>query len=120
MVYIDPPDKLAYFQWKTRYFSFAISMLPQYNILKYAPKVKTKINEVITSLPIGYQLDIATYQAEQVEKTVRGVSINVLQTLAIVLVVVVLFLGVRTGFNCGCYCTFCYASDTRYYAVFLV
>ncbi|MDO6447143.1 efflux RND transporter permease subunit [Colwellia sp. 1_MG-2023] len=98
--YIDPPNKIAYFNGKPAIF-FAISMLPQYNILKYAPQVKTKFEEIIQSLPIGYQLDIATYQAEQVEKTVQGVSINVLQTLAIVLVVVVLFLGVRTGLIVG-------------------
>mgnify|MGYP001571019058 CR=1 FL=1 len=98
--YIDPPDKLAYFNGKPAIF-FAISMLPQYNILKYAPRVKTKFENITDSLPIGYQLDIATYQAEQVEKTVQGVSISVLQTLAIVLVVVVLFLGVRTGLIVG-------------------
>jgi multidrug efflux pump subunit AcrB len=98
--YIDPPDRLAYFNGKPAIF-FAISMLPQYNILKYAPRVKTKFEEITQSLPIGYQLEIATYQADQVEKTVRGVSINVLQTLAIVLVVVVLFLGLRTGLIVG-------------------
>ncbi|MBU2925573.1 efflux RND transporter permease subunit [Colwellia sp. 1_MG-2023] len=98
--YIDPPDKLAYYNGKPAIY-FAISMLPQYNILEFAPRIKTNINKVIASLPIGYQLDIATYQAEQVEKTVQGVSINVLQTLAIVLVVVVLFLGLRTGLIVG-------------------
>ncbi len=98
--YIDPPDKLAYFNGKPAIF-FAISMLPQYNILKYAPRVKTKFEKITNSLPIGYQLDIATYQADQVEKTVQGVSISVIQTLAIVLVVVVLFLGLRTGLIVG-------------------
>ena len=98
--YIDPPSKLAYFNGKPAIF-FAISMLPQYNILEYAPRVKTNVEKIITSLPVGYQLDVATYQADQVDKTVRGVSINVLQTLAIVLVVVVLFLGVRTGLIVG-------------------
>lgn len=98
--YIDPPDKLAYFNGKPAIF-FAISMLSKNNILEYAPRVKSKLEKITATLPIGYQLDIATYQAEQVEKTVKGVSINVLQTLAIVLVVVVLFLGVRTGLIVG-------------------
>ena len=98
--YIDPPDKLAYYNGKPAIY-FAIAMLPQYNILEYAPRIKTNVDKIITSLPIGYQLDIATYQADQVEKTVQGVSINVLQTLAIVLVVVVLFLGLRTGLIVG-------------------
>lgn len=98
--YIDPPDKLAYFNGKPAIF-FANAMLPEYNILEFAPRFKTKIAEIEHTLPIGYQLDIATYQADQVEKTVKGVSINVLQTLAIVLVVVILFLGLRTGLIVG-------------------
>ncbi|XQW85599.1 efflux RND transporter permease subunit [Thalassotalea piscium] len=98
--YIDPPDKLAYFNGQPAIF-FAISMLPRNNILEYAPRVKNELAVITASLPIGYQLNIATYQADQVNKTVRGVSINVLQTLAIVLVVVVLFLGVRTGLIVG-------------------
>ncbi|GAA0357396.1 efflux RND transporter permease subunit VmeI [Bowmanella denitrificans] len=98
--YIDPPDKLAYFNGQPAIF-FAISMLPGYNILDYAPKMLKHIKQLEASLPIGYELDIATYQAEQVAKTVYGVSVNVLQTLAIVLVVVVLFLGMRTGLIVG-------------------
>ncbi|GHE92977.1 efflux RND transporter permease subunit [Thalassotalea profundi] len=98
--YIDPPDKLAYFNGKPAIF-FAISMLSRNNILEYAPRVKSKLEHITATLPIGYQLDIATYQADQVDKTVKGVSTNVLQTLAIVLIVVVLFLGVRTGLIVG-------------------
>ncbi|HBY87002.1 MAG TPA: acriflavine resistance protein B, partial [Colwellia sp.] len=58
-------------------------------------------NDIESSLPIGYNLEIATYQADQVAKTINGVSVNVLQTLAIVLVVVILFLGLRTGLIVG-------------------
>jgi len=98
--FIDPPDKLAYFNGEPAIF-FATSMLSNVNILEYAPLFKLALADIQATLPIGYQLDIATYQADQVEKTVRGVSLNVLQTLAIVLVVVVLFLGVRTGLIVG-------------------
>ncbi len=98
--FIDPPDKLAYFNGEPALF-FATSMLEQYNILEYAPRFTRKVNEIEATLPIGYNINIATYQAEQVEKTVQGVSINVMQTLAIVLVVVVVFLGVRTGLIVG-------------------
>ncbi|WP_088329484.1 efflux RND transporter permease subunit [Lacimicrobium sp. SS2-24] len=96
----DPPVKPAYFNGEPAIF-FAIAMLPGYNILEYAPRMTQKINQIETTLPLGYELDIATYQAEQVEKTINGVSLSVLQTLAIVLVVVVLFLGVRTGLIVG-------------------
>jgi multidrug efflux pump len=98
--FIDPPDKTAYLNGQSAIF-FAISMLPENNLLEYAPRVLDKINEVESSLPIGYNLEIATYQADQVAKTINGVSVNVLQTLAIVLVVVILFLGLRTGLIVG-------------------
>lgn len=98
--FIDPPNKPAYQNGQPAIF-FAISMLPQDNILEYAPRVIDKVNEIEGSLPIGYNIEVATYQAEQVEKTINGVSVNVLQTLAIVLVVVILFLGLRTGLVVG-------------------
>lgn len=98
--FIDPPNKPAYFNGQPAIF-FAISMLPEHNILEYAPRVLTQVSAIESSLPIGYQLNIATYQAEQVAKTINGVSANVLQTLAIVLVVVILFLGLRTGLIVG-------------------
>jgi multidrug efflux pump subunit AcrB len=98
--YIDPPNKLAYYNGQAAII-FAISMLPEYNILEYAPRLKQAIQAVESTLPIGYKMHIATYQAEQVAKTLEGVSVNVMQTLAIVLVVVILFLGLRTGLIVG-------------------
>ncbi|WP_196138653.1 efflux RND transporter permease subunit [Aliikangiella sp. G2MR2-5] len=98
--YVDPPQRLAYFNGKQSVI-FAISMLPGYNVLEFSPRVVEKVSEVENTLPIGYQLDYATFQADQVKQTVYGVSMNVLQTLVIVLVVVVLFLGMRTGLIVG-------------------
>jgi multidrug efflux pump subunit AcrB len=98
--YIDPPHQPAYFNGKPS-IMFAVSMLPGFNLLEYAPRIKTMVAQIESTLPIGYKIDFATFQADQVERTVRGVSINVLQTLAIVMVVVVVFLGLRTGLIVG-------------------
>lgn len=98
--YIDPPERPAYFNGKPAVM-FAVSMLENYNILEYAPRVKTTVGEIVSTLPVGYDVDFATYQADQVNRTVSGVSINVLQTLSIVLVVVIVFLGMRTGLIVG-------------------
>ncbi|MCU4676803.1 efflux RND transporter permease subunit [Catenovulum sp. 2E275] len=98
--YIDPPEKLAYYNGKPA-LVFAISMLSGFNVLDYSPVLKAKLAEIEQTLPLGYQLEIATYQADQVEQTVYGVSVNVLQTLIIVLVVVMIFLGVRVGLIVG-------------------
>jgi multidrug efflux pump subunit AcrB len=52
-------------------------------------------------LPIGYVLEFATFQPDLVEAAVNGGLSNVYQTLVIVLVVVMLFLGIRTGLIVG-------------------
>ncbi len=97
---IDPPYQPAYFNGQPA-IMFAISMLPNYSILEYAPRVTAKVKEIESTLPIGYQIDFATYQADQVELKVKGVSNNVFQTLVIVLVIVIFFLGLRTGLIVG-------------------
>jgi len=94
--YIDPPYQPAYFNGKPAVV-FAISMLEGFNVLEYAPRALEKIDAIKASMPIGYNLDIATYQADVVAATIDGVSLNVIQTLAIVLATVIMFLGFRTG-----------------------
>jgi multidrug efflux pump subunit AcrB len=98
--YIDPPDKPAYFNGEPA-IMFAVSMLEKYNLLEYAPRVKSMVSQIENTLPIGYKINIATYQADQVQKSIQGVSINVIQTLVIVLLVVIYFLGLRTGLIVG-------------------
>jgi len=97
---IDPPFQTAYFNGIPA-IMLGISMLSAENVLSYAPRMKAKIEQIQQTLPVGYTLNIATYQADQVAKTVYGVSTSVLQTLAIVLAVVMLFLGIRTGLIVG-------------------
>ena len=98
--YIDPPNQTAYFNGKPA-IVFGISMLEGYNLLEFSPRVLEVISEIHETMPFGYHLDIATYQADVVQDTINGVSINVLQTLVIVLFSVIIFLGFRTGFIVG-------------------
>lgn len=96
----DPPGQTAYFNGEPAVV-FAIAMDADQSVINYGARAKTAIEEIAKSLPAGVELDIMTFQADQVENTVYGVSFNVLQTLAIVLGVVILFLGVRTGLIVG-------------------
>ena len=98
--FVDPPERPSYFNGEQAVI-FAISMLEGDNVLEYAPRVRAEIETIQQTLPIGYVLDIATYQADQVSATVEGVSGSVVQTLVIVLAVVMIFLGPRTGIVVG-------------------
>ena len=97
---VDPPPTAAYYQGRPAVV-FAIAMQDGTNVLEYGPRVADALERIEAGLPLGYELDIVTFQADQVEAAVYGVTVNVLQTLAIVLVVVVLLLGLRTGLIVG-------------------
>lgn len=97
---VDPPVRPAYVNGE-RAIVLAISTLGGWSVLDHAGRVRAELEAIEATLPVGYAIDIVTYQAEQVADAVYGVSRNVAQTLAIVLAVVVLFLGVRTGLVVG-------------------
>ncbi|MBK1697228.1 efflux RND transporter permease subunit [Rhodovibrio salinarum] len=98
--YRDPPARKAYYNGKPAVI-LAVSMLEGRSVLDFSKRATARLDEVRQSLPAGYRLDLVTLQERQVEKAVYGVSFNVLQTLAILLAVVVLFLGLRTGLIVG-------------------
>lgn len=98
--YVDPVERPAYFNGKQA-IVFAIAMLDGYSVLDYGHAVKRTLNDVRENLPAGYQLEIMTFQADQVGNAVYGVTSSVMQTLVIVLAVVILFLGMRTGLIVG-------------------
>jgi multidrug efflux pump subunit AcrB len=97
---VDPAPRRAYYNGDPA-IVLAVSMLDGNSVMDYAERARAEVERLQQSLPVGYQLDVITDQSEQVSKAVYGVSFNVLQTLGIVLAVVVLFLGLRTGLIVG-------------------
>lgn len=97
---VDPAFQPVYFNGKPA-MMFGINMQYEANLLEFTPRMEAKIAEINQGLPAGASLQIATKQAAQVEKALYGVTGNVIQTLAIVLIVVMLFLGLRTGLIVG-------------------
>ncbi len=98
--FIDPPHQPAYFNGEPALL-FSVAMLEDVNVLDFVKLIKLKVTDIQRTLPIGYQIDIATDQSVQVARRINATSENVFQTLIIVLIVVVLFLGMRTGLIVG-------------------
>ncbi|BFM07118.1 efflux RND transporter permease subunit [Halioxenophilus aromaticivorans] len=97
---LDPPQRKAYFNGRPAII-LAVAMLDGYRVLDYADVLRRRVQQIEQTLPVGYRLEIVADQSEQVAKAVYGVSANVAQTLAIVLGVVIVFLGLRTGLIVG-------------------
>lgn len=96
----DPPRELAYFNGE-RSIVLSVSITPGVNSVEFGELLTIKMNQLESQLPVGYVLEFATFQPDLVENAVNGGLNNVYQTIGIVLVVVMLFLGVRTGLIVG-------------------
>jgi len=98
--YVDPPESPAYFNGRPS-IVLSVILLPGINAVEFGERLTVRIKEIEGNLPLGYVFEYATYQPDLIVKAVNGAVVNVIQTLLIVLVVVMLFLGVRTGLIVG-------------------
>jgi multidrug efflux pump subunit AcrB len=98
--YEDPPRSLAYYNGHPS-IVISVSITPGVNSVDFGDRLKAKVAALEDDLPIGYVMEFATFQPDLVEVAVNGALSNVYQTLVIVLVVVMLFLGMRTGMIVG-------------------
>jgi multidrug efflux pump subunit AcrB len=98
--YADPPRNMSYFNGE-RAIVISVSITPGVNAVGFGEALTQKLQLIETGLPLGYVLEYATFQPDLVEAAVNGGLSNVYLTIAIVLVVVMIFLGVRTGLIVG-------------------
>jgi multidrug efflux pump len=98
--YVEPVYNPAYYNGKQA-IVLSVFILSGVDAIEFGERLKTEIQEIEQSLPWGYKLDFATFQPELIKKSVRGMVINVIESVAIVLVVVMLLLGFRTGLIVG-------------------
>ena len=94
--YIDPP------QTKMRYngepaLALAVSLREGGNILDLGVAVRQVIERARQVYPVGIEFDPIQFQADAVDIKIRDFVGNLLQAVAIVALVMLVFLGLRTG-----------------------
>ena len=94
--YIDPPKTKATYQG-TPALVLAISMREGGNIITLGDAIRNKVNRFQQVYPIGVDFDIIYFQPKFVEDKVNDFVSNLLQAVGIVILVMLLFLGFRTG-----------------------
>ena len=96
----DPPPSRAYFGTAPAVI-LAVAMLDGQRVLEFGPRVAEAAAAIEATLPVGLAIQTVTFQADQVATSVFGVTTSVGQTILLVLAVVILLLGVRTGLIVG-------------------
>ena len=100
--YIDPPKTPIYFDAKPA-IVVSISIHEGINSVLFGEELKRQVARIQADLPWGIKLDFATFQPDLVEKSVSGAINNLYQTIGIVLLVVIIFLGFRSGLIVGAF-----------------
>jgi len=98
--YVEPIQNPAYYNGHQA-IVLSVFLFKGVDAVNFGERLKKKVKEIEQSLPWGYQLDFATFQPELITKAVNGMLSNVLQSIGIVLGVVMIMLGVRTGLIVG-------------------
>ncbi len=98
--YVDPPDQPFLYDGEQAVL-IGVSMAAGRNVLDVGPRVRERLAGIEQVLPLGFRLRIGNYQPTHVERAVSAVRSNLFQTIGIVLVVIVAFLGLRTGLIVG-------------------
>jgi len=98
--YKDPPRTVSRSNGAPT-LALAISMREGGDILKLGERLTTLIPEMIARYPWGISMEQIFFQAELVENVVDSFTSSLLQAILIVIVVMVGFLGLRTGLVVG-------------------
>jgi len=98
--YDEIPDSYNYFNGQPA-LTIGISMLSGVNVVAVGGRIDQRLSELAPVTPLGMQLHDIYNQPKIVEKSVNGFVINVAQALVIVIVVLLFFMGLRTGLIIG-------------------
>ena len=94
--YVDPPASLVYASGVPA-IALAVAMRDGGNLVRLGDAIALELGRLQTAYPIGIEFDVVAFQPEIVDAKVREFLSNLLQAVTVVLGVMLLFLGLRTG-----------------------
>jgi multidrug efflux pump subunit AcrB len=98
--YEEVPNKIYYVNGRPG-LSIGISMAAGQNVVEVGRAVNRTMDKLLPVIPIGMDLAPVYDQPAEVEDSVGGFLVSVAQAVAIVIIVLLVFMGVRTGIVIG-------------------
>ena len=95
--YIDPPNQIVRVNGKSA-ISLHVNLKENKNIVALGAEVDRVTAEWRARLPIGIELERVSSLDVYIDAKVNDFMINLIQSISIVLIVMLIFLGIRTGF----------------------
>ena len=98
--YQTPPSKIYRFNGEPA-LAIGVSGVLGGNIVKIGDAIKTKLADAETRRPLGMELHQFYNQAQEVEVSVENFVVNVIAALAIVIVTLLIFMGLKSALVIG-------------------
>jgi multidrug efflux pump subunit AcrB len=98
--YEEVPSKIYYVNGKPS-LSIGVSMAGGENVISVGRRVERKLQSLLPIIPVGMHIDSVYDQPSEVKDSVGGFILSVAQAVAIVIVVLLAFMGLRTGIVIG-------------------
>ncbi|MCB1420987.1 MAG: efflux RND transporter permease subunit [Nitratireductor sp.] len=99
--YEEPHQKPVYFNGQPAVM-LGVEMSAGEDIQKVGRQIRALVERQEATQPIGISYTFSTYQEEKVTSAINDALVNVAQTIAVVLLVMLLFLGVRSAIIIAC------------------
>ena len=98
--YADPQDRVLRYDGNVA-IGFGISTVAGGNVVTMGMAVENRIKELLPRTPLGIEFGIVSVQSSAVTVAIDGFLISLYQAVAIVVVVLLIFMGLRSGLLIG-------------------
>ena len=98
--YVEPQDHLIRYDGKTA-IGLGISTVAGGNVVKMGEALEQRLVTLQGQLPVGIAAGMVSMQSEAVTVAISGFVISLLEAVAIVIIVLLFFMGLRSGILIG-------------------
>ncbi len=98
--YLDPPLTMMRMNGKPA-IGLAISTVSGGNVVKLGQAVHQRLDQLLADFPVGLEVETVAFQADNVQQSINGFVLNLIESVAIVIAVLLLTMGMRSGLLIG-------------------
>jgi multidrug efflux pump subunit AcrB len=98
--YVDPPINLIRYDGNAA-IGLGISTTSGGNVVKMGEALRQRMDELRAQTPLGIEFGIVSLQSQAVEIAISSFVLSLVEAVAIVIVVLLLFMGLRSGLLIG-------------------
>ncbi len=97
---MEPPARAIAVQRQTR-LGIGVSNVDGGNVITIGEAVNRRLRELLPRTPVGMEMHLIYYQADTVKESIDNFVTNLLEALAIVIGILLVFMGLRSGLLIG-------------------